>query len=216
MIPIRNVADYRSMLWVLVAAGLVVAQYSDPTLVKYLSPVSCYFCIACGTITHNHNHRATFSDQRWNNVFGHILTIFYGYPALMWVPTHNLNHHKYVNRPGDATATWRYTNKHSLWVALTYPLVSGYFQSFPIKEYIARVKERKPRLYARIRFQYAFWIGTYLALAALAGYLHHSRQTGPRTVRLVFLRHSAGDLQQYGDHVFQLHPTRSHRCLVGK
>ena len=178
MIPIRNAADYRSMLWVAIAIGLVVAQYSDPTLVKYLCPISCYICIACGTIAHNHNHRATFTNQRWNNVFGHILTIFYGYPTLMWVPTHNLNHHKFVNRPGDATATWRYTNKHSLWVALTYPFVSGYHQSFPIKKYIARVKEAKPRLHARIRFQYAFWIGTYVALVALAGFMYHKQQTG--------------------------------------
>ena len=63
-------------------------------------------------------------------------------------------------------------------MALTYALVSGYFQSFPIKEYIARVKERKPRLYSRIRFQYAFWIGTYLSMGALAGLLYHKQQTG--------------------------------------
>jgi len=178
MIPIRNAADYRSMLWVAIAIGLVVAQYSDPSLIKYLSPISCYVCIACGTISHNHNHRATFSNQRWNNVFGHILTVFYGYPTLMWVPTHNLNHHKFVNRDGDATATWRYTNKHSLWVAITYPFVSAYHQSFPIKEYIARVKDRKPKLYARIRFQYVFWISSYLTLGILAGVMYHQQQTG--------------------------------------
>ena len=96
----------------------------------------------------------------------------------MWIPTHNLNHHHFVNRPGDATATWRYTNKHNIWVVLTYPFVSGYQQSFPIKEYIARVKESKPRLYSSIRFQYVFWIGSYVALGALAGYLHRSTQAG--------------------------------------
>lgn len=178
MMPIRNAADYRSVVWVLIAITLVIAQYSNPAWIIFLCPISCYVCIACGTIAHNHNHRATFHNPRWNNAFGHILTIFYGYPTLMWIPTHNLNHHKFVNRPGDATATWRFTNKHSLWVALTYPFVSGYFQSFPIKQYINRVKNRKPKLYAQIRFQYVFWIGTYLALAAFAGVLYHRQQLG--------------------------------------
>ena len=59
----------------------------------YLSPISCYLAIACGTIAHNHNHRATFTSRRWNNGFGHVLTFFYGYPTLMWIPTHSLNHH---------------------------------------------------------------------------------------------------------------------------
>ena len=176
--PIRNVADYRSVLWVALAVALLVAQYCNPAWIIFLCPISCYVAIACGTIAHNHNHRATFSSRRWNNAFGHVLTIFYGYPTLMWVPTHNLNHHHFVNRPGDATATWRYTNKHNLWVALTYPLVSGYFQSFPVREYISRVKENKPQLYKTIRFQYMFWIGTYACMGILAAGLYHRQQVG--------------------------------------
>jgi len=175
---VQNAADYRSVFWLLLAIALVVIQYSDPALVKYLSPISCYLAISLGTVSHNHNHKATFKSKRLNNLFGHALTIFYGYPTLMWVPTHNLNHHKFVNRPGDATATWRYTNKHNLWVALTYPFVSGYFQSIPIRNYIDRVKTKKPKLYARIRFQYAVWIGSYITLGILAAVLYHNQQAG--------------------------------------
>lgn len=176
--PIRDAADYRSIAWVAMAIAVVAIQYCNPGLVVYLCPVGCYLAIACGTITHNHHHRPTFSKRSWNNAFGHLLSVFYGYPTIMWVPTHNLNHHKFVNRPGDATATWRYTNKHRLLVALTYPLVSGFFQSYPIKEYIADAKRRKPSLYARIRFQYTFWIGTYIGLGILAGLIYHRQQTG--------------------------------------
>ena len=96
----------------------------------------------------------------------------------MWVPTHNLNHHHFVNKPGDATATWRYTNKHNLWVALTYPLVSGYFQSGPIREYVERVKAKKPKLYSRIRVQYVWWLGLYIASGLLAATMYHNQQTG--------------------------------------
>ena len=174
----RNRVDYRSILWVAIAIALVAVQYSDPGWVIYLAPISCYFAIALGTISHNHNHRPTFKSRRLNNGFGHVLTFFYGYPTLMWIPTHTMNHHHYVNRPGDATATWRYTNKHNLWVALTYPFVSGYFQSVPIKEYVSRAKALKPNLYSRIRFQYVLWIGAYLFMGILAGLLYHNQQTG--------------------------------------
>ena len=98
--PIRNPADYRSIVWVMFAVLLVVAQYCNPGLGRLSFPVSCYVAIACGTIAHNHNHRSTFTSRRWDNAFGHVLTIFYGYPTLMWIPTHNLNHHRFVNRPG--------------------------------------------------------------------------------------------------------------------
>lgn len=40
------------------------------------------------------------------------------------LPTHNLNHHKLVNRRGDATITWRYTNAHNVWGAGSYFFVS--------------------------------------------------------------------------------------------
>ncbi len=175
---LRNSADYRSLVWVAMAISLVVAQYCNPALVVYLCPISCYLAIALGTVTHNHNHRPTFEGRRWNDAFGHVLTFFYGYPTLMWVPTHNLNHHHFVNRPGDATATWRYSNKHNFLVAITYPLVSGFHQRVPIRQYIDRVKNRKPSLYSRIRTQYVLWIGSYLFMLALAGFLYHKQQTG--------------------------------------
>lgn len=175
---VRNLSDIRSILWVVLAITFVVIQYYDYRYIPYLFPLSCYLATSIGTIAHNHSHRPIFHNRFLNQAFGHVITLFYGYPTLMWIPTHNLNHHKFVNRPGDATATWRYTNKHNLFVALTYPLVSAYFQQFPIKDYIERVKDKKPGLYGQIRFQYRFWIGSYIALLALAAYLYHSQQTG--------------------------------------
>ncbi len=172
---LRNSADYRSLAWVAIAISLVVAQYCDPALVIYLCPFSCYLAISLGTVTHNHNHRPTFYGRRWNHAFGHVLTFFYGYPSLMWVPTHNLNHHQFVNRPGDATATWRYTNKHNFLVAITYPLVSGFHQRIPIMHYLDRVKRKKPNLYSIIRMQYISWIGSYLVMGALAGFLYSTQ-----------------------------------------
>ena len=175
---IRNSADYRTVLWVATAAALVVVQYVWPQSVLYVLPFSCYLGIACGVITHNHNHCPTFSGRRANNAFGHVLTFFYGYPTMMWIPTHNMNHHRFVNRPGDATITWRYTNKHNALVASTYFFVSSWFQSGPIKQYISRAKATNPHLYKRIRFQYVLWAMFYPAMLALAVALHFRQGMG--------------------------------------
>ncbi len=175
---IRNSADYRTLLWVAVAVALVVLQYARPHAVIYVLPFSCYLAIACGVIAHNHNHRPTFVSKRANSAFGHVLTIFYGYPTMMWIPTHNINHHRLVNRPGDATITWRYTNRHNFFVAATYFLVSGYFQSELIQGYVRRAKLHNRSLYGRIWFQYAFWAVFFLLALALAVALHHRQHMG--------------------------------------
>jgi fatty acid desaturase len=150
----------------------VGAQYARPELVPYLAPVSAYLALAAGIFAHNHNHCPTFTSKRQNSVFATILSMFYGYPTFAWVPTHNLNHHKFVNRAGDATITWRHTNKHNWLVASTYFFISSYWQSEPIKDYIAKAKLKNRKLYRSIMLQYAMWAGNALLLLSLAIALH--------------------------------------------
>jgi fatty acid desaturase len=159
-------------VWVGLAVAVVALQYAWPSLIPVLCPVGCYLATACGTICHNHNHNPTFRSRRWNRGFGHVLSVFYGYPTLMWIPTHILNHHRFTNRSGDATITWRHSNLHNFLIAATYPLVSTYHQAGVIREFIQRTKVRNPKLHAQIVFQYGFWLGTYGVLLALAMLLH--------------------------------------------
>lgn len=169
----RFAADYRALLWVFVLApGVAALQYARPSLIPYLWWVSCYFAIATGTIAHNHNHCPTFANKRMNVIFGYWISLIYGFPTFAWIPTHNLNHHKYVNTEGDATITWRFTNKHNLFVAATYFFVSSYYQQYPTKAFIKKAREKNPQLYRRIIGQYVFWGGSYALLAALAVWLH--------------------------------------------
>jgi beta-carotene hydroxylase len=165
---LKNPADRRTILWVLLAPVFVALQYARPELIPYLCPVSCYFALACGVIAHNHNHHQTFKAKGANRWFSIWLSLFYGYPTFAWVPTHNLNHHKFVNREGDATITWRFTNSHNALVAITYFFVSSYYQSKPINDYIANAKAKNPALYRQILLQYACWIGTYVVMFLLA------------------------------------------------
>src|ERR1043165_2992650 len=159
-----------------VPAGTVALQYAHPELIKYLWGVSCYFAIATGTIAHNHNHCPTFANKKMNAFFANWISLIYGFPTFAWIPTHNLNHHKYVNTEGDPTITWRFTNRHNVLVAATYFFVSAYYQQYPTKAFIEKAKEKNPALYRRIIGQYVFWGTGYVLLLALAIFLH-----GPRT-----------------------------------
>lgn len=166
---VKHPADRRTLLWTLVfTPGLAVLHYLRPELQWYLFPASMYFAVSCAVIAHNHMHRPTLKSKLANRIFSHWISIFYGYPVFAWTPTHNLNHHRYLNKHGDATITWRFTNKHNALVASTYFFVSAYYQGFWIKDYIRQAKAKNPPLYRRILTQYTVTYGAHLLLAGLA------------------------------------------------
>jgi beta-carotene hydroxylase len=168
----RFAADYRTLLWVIMAGALLAFVYWKPEYAPYLFVLNCYFALACGVIAHNHNHCPTFADKRANQLFANVISVFYGYPTFAWIPTHNLNHHKYVNRAGDATITWRFTNKHTLPVAASYFFVSSWYQQYPIRDFVNKARAQNPGLYRRIQVQRAFFVGAHVSLLALAIALH--------------------------------------------
>lgn len=171
---LRYRADVRTLIWAAMMPTAALIPYFYPSLVLYFVPFCCYFALCAGVIAHNHNHRTTFRSRWLNRVFGGFLSVFYGYPTFAWVPTHNQNHHRFVNKPGDATITWRHTNRHNFFVAATYFFVSSYHQSAPIKEYIRKARERNPALYREIVLQYVAWAGAHVGLMGLAIVLHGS------------------------------------------
>ncbi len=165
----RRSEDYRTLAWSLLFTPLVVLlHFLRPQLGFWLLPLSAYLAIATGVIAHNHMHRPTLQAKWANEAFSCWISVFYGYPVFAWLPTHNLNHHKLVNRRGDATITWRYTNKHNLLVAATYFFVSSYFQSAWIKDYVRHARRAKPAVFQRIVGQYIFTYGVHASLLAVA------------------------------------------------
>lgn len=174
MLP-RYRADYRSILWALFMPIVAFAQYARPELSPYLLPLGCYLALAAGIMAHNHNHCPTFKNRKLNAVWAGWLSLFYGYPTFAWIPTHNLNHHKFVNRAGDATITWRYTDKHNALVAITYFFVSAYWQSGPINDFIAKARKNNRALFRTIIMQYVVWAGFHISMFALAIGLTYQR-----------------------------------------
>jgi fatty acid desaturase len=154
------------------APALIATQYARPDLVPYLSWLSFYFAVSAAVVAHNHNHCPTFANKRANAWFGGWVSFLYGYPTFAWIPTHNLNHHKHVNKPGDATITWRFSNRHNFLVASTYFFVSAYYQSAPTDQFVKRAKASNPALFRMITWQIRTWAALNLIALSTALLLH--------------------------------------------
>jgi beta-carotene hydroxylase len=91
-----------------------------------------------------------------------------GFPTFAWIPTHNLNHHKFVNREGDATITWRYSKKNTWLVASTFFFVSSYWQKGVTDGFIRRARATNPQMARRITVEWSTVVSAQGALFALA------------------------------------------------
>ena len=169
----RRAADHRTLLWALgLFPGAVILACAVPELRYWLIPLGLYLGFCAGMLSHNHNHCPTFHSRRANAAFAAWLSFFYGYPLFAWAPTHNANHHKLVNRPGDNTITWRITRRHTAWAAWTYAFVSLNAQAEPVQAFVRKARRDNPALWRQIVVQYVVVLGGHLAILAIAMLLH--------------------------------------------
>lgn len=160
----RYAADYRTLLWLSLAMVNVLVMWFLPAVRWQLLPLQCYFALAAGVIAHNHNHSPTFKNRGANDALNYAATLFYGFAAFNWIPTHNLNHHKFQNAPGDATITWRHSKKHNLLTAAVYPFISAAYQAPLVDAYIKDAKAKRPAQYRTIMIQLFICWGLPIAL----------------------------------------------------
>jgi beta-carotene hydroxylase len=166
---LRFVEDRRTLFWAFVLFPLVPAlAYAWPALTLYLVPCSLYLSYCSGVLAHNHSHCPLFSGRRANTLYGAWLSIFYGFPLFAWVPTHNQNHHRYVNAEGDATRTTRHRAQNSLFALLSYPLASGRWQLREIIAYLRSPAGRQPAWRRRVWLEFSALILTHGGAGGLA------------------------------------------------
>lgn len=133
---LRYTADIRTLVYMAVTTALLVVQWSRDSFSPVLFIACLFMAVSVSVIAHNHNHLTIWKSKTLNTLTQYWITLFYGFPAFVWIPTHNQNHHKFNNREGDYTLTYRYTEKTNLLTLLTYPTVSGVHQQKPIRDYL--------------------------------------------------------------------------------
>lgn len=114
----------------------------------FLVFLQCFTAITITTIAHNHNHKKVWKNKIMNVLTEYWITCFYGFPTFAWIPTHNKNHHKFNNKEGDYTITYRFWEANNLFTLLTYPSISGIYQQTPVRNHMKRMwKNRKSRFW---------------------------------------------------------------------
>ena len=154
---LRQAADIRTLIYMAVTTALLIVQWSRDSFSPLLFIACLFMAVSVAVIAHNHNHLTIWKSKTLNAFTDYWLTLFYGFPAFVWVPTHNQNHHKFNNREGDYTITYRYTEKTNLFTLLTYPTVSGLHQQKAIGGYLKKQ-------YRINRSRFWFCISQYLLL----------------------------------------------------
>jgi fatty acid desaturase len=182
---LRFAADVRTLLWALalLPAAVMLPWFLAGHVVLAL-PLALYAGFSAGVLAHYHNHCPVFIGRRANAAYAVWLSIFYGYPIFAWIPTHNANHHKFVNGPGDMTITWRYTKRDTLRAAFSYFFVSAYWQAGSIRSFVAEARARNRKQYRQIVTQYVAVGCAHAAMLACA--------VGLRGVRLGLLTYACG------------------------
>jgi beta-carotene hydroxylase len=179
---LRHRADWRTLLWAFFFFPVVgFAPYLNPRVEPWLLPLSLYLGFCAGVFSHNHNHCPTFKSRRLNAYYSAWLSIFYLFPTYVWIPSHNLNHHKFVNKAGDATITWRYSKKNTWLIASTYYFVSAFWQKPVIDEYVAKAKASNRGLYRQIISQQITVVAAHVGFLTLAMALR-----GPKVGAMVY------------------------------
>ena len=157
-------ADRRTLCYMAVTTALLVVQWSLAAIQPVLYFWFLFMAVSVAIIAHNHNHVPIWRSRLLNIATDYWLTLFYGFPAFGWIPTHNKNHHHLNNKKGDYTITYRVSEKNNIFTLLSYPSISSYFQQKPIADYLKTLWRSDRRKFFLAASQYLV-LGLYYAAA---------------------------------------------------
>lgn len=170
---LRFAADRRTLVWafLLFPLGPALALWR-PQLLPWLTPLLLYCSYLSGVLTHNHNHVPVFRDRAANLAYGAWLSVFYGFPIVSWIPTHNQNHHRYRNGPGDVTATAAHAPRDGLRAALSYPPASSRQQAPALLSFAKTAFRTRSSYATRILVECSVLLLGHASVLGLASLLH--------------------------------------------
>lgn len=161
---LRYRADIRTLAYLAVTAALSVVQWNLGYIHPVLFPLSLFLGVATAVISHNHNHLGIWKNRTANLVTSYVISLYYGYPAIGWVPTHNQTHHKLNNRVGDTSYAPKVFKSNHLFALLIYPTLTGMAQSKEIAAFIKDLWRRDKRAFFEAVTQYVVFFGVMLGL----------------------------------------------------
>ena len=158
---LRYSADWRAILYLVTAATVAAIHWNLGALelpvpsiellgvaVQPLLYVFALFLgVATAVISHNHNHLQMWKSKPANLVTNWVISVFYGFPAIGWVPTHNMVHHKFNNRPGDSSRAPKVFKRNHIFALVIYPTLTSLVQTKEINAYVKGLKSKSRKQY---------------------------------------------------------------------
>ena len=141
---LRYNADLRSLTFIFITIGLLFYLWNFGSEMSTLNWVFFYswqllMAVIISVITHNHQHLSIWTAKPLNVLTDNILTLFYGFPVFVWIPTHNSNHHVHINKEPDYTKTYMASEKNNIITLLSYPALCAAEQLKAIVRYLGQV-----------------------------------------------------------------------------
>ena len=164
---LKNKADIKSLAYIIITTALFVIQWQWIGVNTFIYTWYLFMSVAVSVMTHNHNHLPMWQSKTLNTITDWWLTVFYGFPIFAWIPTHNKNHHRFNNREGDDSITYRVSERNNFLTLISYPTISGYYQQKAIFGYLKDLKANNKEKYWLCISQYVIlflWIAGALLL----------------------------------------------------
>jgi len=160
-------ADIKSLIYIFITTTLFIAQWIWIGVNPFIYTWYLFMAVTVAVMTHNHNHLPMWRAKTMNLFTDWWLTVFYGFPIFAWIPTHNKNHHRFNNREGDDSITYRASEKNNFLTLISYPTISGYYQQKAIAVYLKELKANNKEKFWICISQYAvlaLWIAAALII----------------------------------------------------
>ena len=156
---LRYAADRRTLAYLCVTTLLTIVNWRLGRVHPVLYPVTLFMFFTTAVISHNHNHLGIWRSKGLNLVTSYWIAIFYGHPAIGWVPTHNQVHHKLNNRPGDSSRSPKWFEGNHLAALLVYPLLTNLEQTKDINAFLKDLWKRDRPAFWSAASEYAVFFG---------------------------------------------------------
>jgi fatty acid desaturase len=173
---LRYTADLRTLAFVgtyyvlvLLAISLPLTGLAVPWWATALHVlVLCFLSFFCAVITHNTVHSPVFKNRTMNRLFQIVLSPSYGHPVSMYVPGHNLSHHKFTQTPKDRMRTDKLRFRWNLLNQVFFMFVVGPIIFKDNAEFAKLMKVKNPSWYRQFVYELSFYV--FFLVATLVGF----------------------------------------------
>lgn len=167
---LRHTADLRSIAFVLTYFVLIGVVYTvDMPWYAWVgfAGVLSLLSFFCAVITHNTVHCPVFKSRGLNSVFQVALSLTYGHPVSMFVPGHNLSHHKYTQQTKDRMRTDKMRFRWNLLNQLLFMFVVGPPIFKDNARFVKAMKTKNPKWYRQFLVELVVYVAFLVVLLVL-------------------------------------------------